>query len=100
MDEQAYRFGVGVLVVASTVIAVILILFFGAAPNFFAEKYDVTIRFEAAPGVATDTPVRKNGVQIGRVKSLQLLDEEGVNLTLELDKEVRIRAGEIGRAHV
>lgn len=94
MDEQGYRFGVGVLVVASLVIAVILVLFFGAAPNFFAQQYLVTIRFDAAPGVATDTPVRKNGVKIGRVKSLQLLDEAGVDITLELDAEHKIRAGD------
>lgn len=97
MDEQGYRFGVGVLVVASLVIAIILILFFGAAPNLFTERYLVTIRFEAAPGVTTDTPVRKNGVQIGRVKSVQLLDEDGVDLTLELDSEYKVRAGELPR---
>ena len=97
MDEQGYRFGVGVLVVASLVIAVMLILFFGAAPNFFVERYNVTIRFEAAPGVATDTPVRKNGVQIGRVKSLQLLDEDGVDLTLELDAKYKVYARELPR---
>lgn len=95
MDEQGYRFGVGVLVVASLVIAVILILFFGAAPNFFVQRYTVTIRFQAAPGVASDTPVRKNGVQIGRVKSVQLLDEEGVDLTLELDGKYKVRAREL-----
>lgn len=97
MDEQGYRFGVGVLVVASLVIAIILILFFGAAPNFFAQRYQVTIRFDAAPGVATDTPVRKNGVQIGRVMDVQLLDEDGVDLTLELDSEFKVRAGELPR---
>ncbi len=97
MDEQGYRFGVGVLVVASLVIAVMLILFFGAAPNFFVERYNVTIRFEAAPGVATDTPVRKSGVQIGRVKSLQLLDEDGVDLTLELDSKYKVFARELPR---
>ena len=97
MDEQGYKFGVGVLVVASLVIAIILILFFGAAPNLFAKRYVVTIRFDAAPGVTTDTPVRKNGVQIGRVKSVQLLDEDGVDLTLELDSEYQVRAGELPR---
>ncbi len=95
MDEQGYRFGVGVLVVASLVIAVILILFFGAAPNFFVERYTVTIRFQAAPSVESDTPVRKNGVQIGRVKSVQLLDEEGVDLTLELDGKYKVRSREL-----
>lgn len=103
MEEQGYRFGVGVLVVASMVIAVILILFFGAAPNLFKEQYVVTIRFDAAPGVETDTPVRKNGVRIGRVKSIQLLNNSdllgsartgGVDLTLELDSEYQVQAGE------
>jgi phospholipid/cholesterol/gamma-HCH transport system substrate-binding protein len=105
MDEQGYRFGVGVLVVASLVIVIILILFFGAAPNFFAKRYQVTIKFPAAPGVETDTPVRKNGVQIGRVTDVKLLDvneqsrdeEGGVILRLELDSKVRVRASEVAR---
>ncbi|RMF41889.1 MAG: MCE family protein [Planctomycetota bacterium] len=97
MNEQAYKFGVGVVVVASLVIAVILVMFFGAAPNFFVDRYTVTIRFSAAPGVATDTPVRKNGVQIGRVKDFQLLDEGGVDVTLELDAQYKVRARELPR---
>ncbi len=98
MDEQGYRFGVGVLVIASLVIGVMLVLFFGAAPNFFAQRYQVTIRFDAAPGVATDTPVRKNGVQIGRVRSVRLLEDgDGVDLTLELDGQYKVRAGELPR---
>ncbi|MEM7475230.1 MAG: MlaD family protein [Planctomycetota bacterium] len=101
MNEQGYRFGVGVLVVASLVIAVILILFFGAAPNLFAERYTVTIRFDAAPGVTTDTPVRKNGVQIGRVKSVELLqDQDGVDLTLELDSQFKVRAQELPQINI
>ncbi len=49
MDEQRYRFGVGVLVVASVVVGVILIMFFGAAPNFLARRYKITVNFPAAP---------------------------------------------------
>ncbi|MFK7737740.1 MAG: MlaD family protein [Pirellulaceae bacterium] len=94
MDEQGYKFGVGVLVIASLVIAIILVLFFGAAPNLFARRYAVTIQFEAAPGVTTDTPVRINGVQIGRVRTVQLQGEDGVNLTLELDSKYPVRAKE------
>lgn len=93
MNDQGYKFGVGVLVVASMVIAVILILFFGAAPNIFSNLYEVTIRFDSAPGVTTDTPVRKAGVPIGRVKRIQLLDDS-VNLTLELDSKYKILARE------
>lgn len=98
MDEQRYRFGVGVLVIASIVVGVILIMFFGAAPNFMARHYQVTVNFPAAPGVATDTPVRKNGVTIGRVKDVQLLpDDAGVDLVLELDSNRKVRQGELCR---
>ena len=98
MDEQRYRFGVGVLVVASIVIGVILIMFFGAAPNFLARRYQVTVNFPAAPGVASDTPVRKNGVDIGRVKQVNLLpDDQGVDLVLELNSEFQVRQGELCR---
>lgn len=98
MDEQGYRFGVGVLVIASLVIAVMLVLFFGAAPNFFAQHYLVTIRFDGAPGVETDTPVRKAGVKIGRVQAVRLLEDgDGVDLTLELDGQYKVRAGDLPR---
>ena len=96
MDEQRYRFGVGVLVVASVVVGVILIMFFGAAPNFLARRYKVTVNFPAAPGVGADTPVRKNGVNVGRVKQVRLLnDEKGVDLELELDNDFQIKRAEL-----
>ena len=98
MDDKAYRFGVGVLVLASAVIGIILIFFFGAIPNFLIEHYTVTINFAAAPGVEIDTPVRKSGVRIGRVVGVKLQDgEDGVNLTLELEKRYPIKAGEVAR---
>lgn len=98
MDDKAYRFGVGVLVLASAVIGIILIFFFGAIPNFLIEHYTVTINFASAPGVEIDTPVRKSGVRIGRVVGVRLQDGDGgVNLTLELEKRYPIKAGEIAR---
>lgn len=98
MDDKAYRFGVGVLVLASAVIGIILIFFFGAIPNFLIEHYTVTINFASAPGVEIDTPVRKSGVRIGRVVGVKLQDGDGgVNLTLELEKRYPIKAGEIAR---
>jgi hypothetical protein len=37
MDDNGYRFGVGVLVLASAIIGVLLIAFFGAVPKFWVE---------------------------------------------------------------
>ncbi len=95
MDENNYRFGVGVLVLAALIVGVLLMVFFGAVPNFLVDRYRVTINFPNAPGVGPDTPVRKNGVDIGRVVKIELLDDNaGVNLSLELDRKWKIRQGE------
>ncbi|MDZ4849827.1 MAG: MlaD family protein [Pirellulaceae bacterium] len=95
MEENNYRFGVGVLVLAAAIVGVLLMAFFGAVPNFLIDHYRVTINFPSAPGVGPDTPVRKNGVNIGRVVAVKLLeDNAGVNLDLELERSYKIRHGE------
>ncbi len=79
MDDRKLRLGVGVLVVVSLGIGIGLTMFFGAFRTLLTRHYTITARFAAAPGVGFDTPVRKNGVQIGRVKDIQLLaDRQGM----------------------
>lgn len=41
--------------------------------------------------------MRKSGVQIGRVKDFRLLDDGGVDITLELDQRYKVRARELPR---
>jgi len=95
MDENRYRFGVGVLVLSAAILGVLLIAFFGAVPTFLLDRYRVTINFKSAPGVNPDTPVRKSGVAIGRVSRITLLDgNAGVNLELELDRKIKLLQGE------
>lgn len=98
MEERNYRFGVGLLVVGAGALGLVLLLFFGTMPSFLADRYQITINFPEAPGVGRDTPVRKNGVQIGRVADVKLLpSDEGVNLVLELDRDVQLLQGETCR---
>jgi phospholipid/cholesterol/gamma-HCH transport system substrate-binding protein len=99
MDDNGYRFGVGVLVLASAIIGVLLIAFFGAVPKFWVERYRFTVNFPAAPNVGIDTPVRKNGVLIGRVAKVELRKQRGggVDLLLEVDREFELRVGETPR---
>lgn len=98
MEESGYRFGVGVLVMASAIICVLLIAFFGAAPTLWVDRNRVSFNFEKAPRVAVDTHVRKNGVLIGRVSSITLLPgNQGVLIQMELDRKVELRKGEVPR---
>ena len=96
MEESGYRFGVGVLVMASAIIGVLLIAFFGAVPTLWVDRNRVSINFPSAPRVTVDTPVRKNGVLIGRVSSISLQPgSEGVIVRMELDRSVELRKGEV-----
>ncbi len=98
MEENNYRLGVGLVVVASAIIGTVLILFFGKMPAFLKDRYQITYNFPSAPRVTRDTPVRKNGVQIGRVADVKLLkDNQGVNLVLELDRDPPLAQGETCR---
>jgi phospholipid/cholesterol/gamma-HCH transport system substrate-binding protein len=98
MEESGYRFGVGVLVLASAMIGVLLVAFFGAVPSLWVDRYRVSFNFPSAPKVTVDTPVRKNGVLIGRVSKIDLLQgNDGVVLTLELERKYELRKGEVPR---
>jgi phospholipid/cholesterol/gamma-HCH transport system substrate-binding protein len=98
MDDSGYRFGVGVLVLASIIIGVLLIAFFGAVPAFWVDRYQVSFRFDRAPKVSVDTPVRKNGVLIGRVSNIVLLPGDGgVTITMDLDRKYELQKAEVPR---
>lgn len=97
MNERTKQFRVGVVVFATIVISSILILWnsdFSALP--FRGKYQVKMLVDQAPGVAPDTPVRRRGLPIGRVDSVEDTDE-GALITLNIDDEKQIKTNEIGR---
>ncbi|MFW6170212.1 MAG: MlaD family protein [Planctomycetota bacterium] len=97
MDERVLRFRVGVVVVAAAIITIILITLLGAWPTPFRPRYTVEISFPSAPGVTVDTPVRKSGIQIGRVSDVELQADGNVKLTVKIDAKYRLGANEICR---
>jgi phospholipid/cholesterol/gamma-HCH transport system substrate-binding protein len=94
MDEQKLRFRVGVVVVTAALIMMFLITLLGAWPNPFTPRYTLHILFPAAPGVTIDTPVRKSGIEIGRVSDMQLRESGEVLLTLKLSSQYPLRYNE------
>lgn len=97
MDENRFRFGVGVLVVSSVGIAIILTFLFGAFPALLSSDYEVTVQFPSAPGVSPNTPVLRDGVRIGQVRDVRLLREGGVDLTLAIGEDYRMSRAYVPR---
>lgn len=91
------RFRIGVMVLASLLVAAILLILFGETWNPFQPTYRVRILFPEAPGVSEGTPIRRSGVTIGRVAAVTPLDEGGVEVIAEIQGRVRLRHDQICR---
>lgn len=85
------------MVVTAAVIAFLLVLFFGEKRTLFQQQKTIYLRFPTAPGVSPQTPVRKNGVLIGRVVDVELLEEGDVMLTAKLETRYPVRRNEAVR---
>jgi phospholipid/cholesterol/gamma-HCH transport system substrate-binding protein len=87
MNEQAMRFRVGVFILAALMLLAVLITLFGGFPTLFKRHDTYTLIFNDAPGVAKGTPVRRSGVRIGEVYSVDLDDATGkVRVTILVEK--------------
>jgi len=73
------EFTIGIAVATLFVILVWLVVMFGkqSFPTL-GEEYSLFARFNTAiPGIDKNTPVNMNGIKIGRVASVELVDEDG-----------------------
>ena len=96
MDDRVLQFRVGVLVLVTALISVLLVMYFGEWPMFGPGTYVLYVGFDEAPGVSVDTPVRKSGVLIGRVRQVEL-KEKAVHVLLRINKNFPITTNEICR---
>lgn len=92
MNERQLQFRVGLFVLAAAVVTGVMVFQFGSLKSLWEPRYQVTIRFDSAPGVYPATPVRRNGITIGAVTDVVLDDEHGgVLIVIEIRENVRLR---------
>jgi phospholipid/cholesterol/gamma-HCH transport system substrate-binding protein len=90
MNDRVMQFRVGVVVLATAIIAGILIVLFGDLPSLVQSTYPIKMSFTDARGIANGTPVRKNGILVGRVQSVMLDERGGVSVVAAIDSYVPI----------
>ena len=87
MNEQNMRFRIGVFVLSSVILLAALVMLFGHWPTIFKRPDRYTVIFQNAPGVEEGTPVRRSGVRIGQVQSVELDDATGrVRALIAIDR--------------
>jgi phospholipid/cholesterol/gamma-HCH transport system substrate-binding protein len=95
MAERGLRLKLGAFVAGSLAVLAGLVVFFGRAPELFSNKAAYDILFPEAPGVGPGTPVRKSGVPIGQVTSIDLDPDSGqVRVKVRIDRKYLPRRSE------
>jgi len=85
MDTRLQRFRLGMFVIGAFVLLAVLTVFFGGTPRVFMSREHYTLLFKNAPGVSIGTPVRRSGIRIGEVTSVDL-----DNVTGEVRVEIAV----------
>lgn len=87
MDERRMQRRVGwVVLFTTTFLGVLLVINNPATSPLHRGGYDMYIDLDRAPGVTENTPVRKDGVLVGRVKAVDWTDD-GVRLTVHINRQ-------------
>ncbi|MCO6046843.1 MlaD family protein [Aeoliella sp. ICT_H6.2] len=90
MDERRMQRRVGwVVLFTITFLGILLVINNPAASPFGSRGYEFEIDVPSAPGVAINTPVRKDGVLVGRVSGLEWT-ATGVRLKVRINRDVVI----------
>jgi len=98
MNERKLLFRVGVVMLGCLIILLTLVVMFNEPTGWKHGRYTVMVKFPEAPGVTENTPVRKSGILIGRVKDVSLDDNDGKALVaLSIDGNRKLKHNEVFR---
>ncbi len=92
MSDRRNDIQIGLFSVIGVLLLAMMILIFGGFKDFLADTYTVTAYFKNAAGTSEGTPVRLRGIEVGRVKSISLAAEYGVQMKLDIRQSVNIQA--------
>ncbi|MDR1479227.1 MAG: MlaD family protein [Planctomycetaceae bacterium] len=96
MNTRHKELWVGVTVLTAIVSLMILAVYFGKGESVrFGDEYMIKVRFQRTPGITKRSPVYKNGVKIGVVANVELVDEDReVEITIRLPESRKIYTNE------
>lgn len=91
MEERWLQLRVGMFVVLAMIVLGLLVFLNSEG---WTSQYSLLVKVRTAPGVTANTPIRRNGVLIGRVGSVET-DDDHVALTLRINSGQSVYANEI-----
>lgn len=94
-NERTLKFRLGLFVAGCLILLGGLVILFGGAPSLFERRDRYTFLFPDATGINPGTPIRRSGVKIGEVDSLELDPTTGqVRIHVKIDPRYPPRSKE------
>ena len=81
---------IGLLTITAVVIFLVLVFSLTGGKGWFWQRYKLKTRFPSVAGLATGSPVRVAGLQVGSVKDIQFAGEQ-VDVIFDVNKNVQDR---------
>lgn len=94
-QERGRNIAVGLTTLGGLIGLLALLFLFGYLPRFLETGYLVEIRYNHASGLHADSPVRLNGIDVGKVESIRLNGQGGAGVAVlaRIQRHVRLPAG-------
>ena len=101
MNERVMQFRIGMFVIVAGLVLLMLIVWFGESPSLFRDHGFVKVRYTEAPGLSEGISVRKSGIRIGEVISVEFDDRpnmpEGVMVVLSVERKYKLKKGSVAK---
>ncbi|WP_337175604.1 MlaD family protein [Paludisphaera sp.] len=101
MNERVMQFRLGMFVIVAGLVLTMLVVWFGESPQLLRERGFLKVHYPEAPGAMPGVSVRKSGIRVGEVVSVDFDDRpgqpDGVIVTLSLETRFPLREGSIPR---
>ncbi len=97
MDSHHIKIRIGLVCVGFLIATVTLIMLFGGGkmPRLFSSDYEIYVILPQAPMLSENSPVYKNGVEIGRVTRVRLVDDDRkVEITARIKGNIKLYTNE------
>jgi phospholipid/cholesterol/gamma-HCH transport system substrate-binding protein len=101
MNERLMQFRIGMFVIVAGLVLTMMIVWFGESPSVFRDQVYLKVHYSEAPGVVEGVPVRKSGIRVGEVFSIDFDERpnepDGVIVTLALERRYPLHSGSVPR---
>ncbi|MCL2623173.1 MAG: MlaD family protein [Planctomycetaceae bacterium] len=97
MNNQHIKIRIGIVCVGFLIATVVLVMLFGGGkmPRWFGSDYEIYVLLKQAPMLSENSPVYKNGVEIGRVTRVQLVENDRmVEITARIKGNIKLYTNE------